>query len=420
MPPLPQWPYLTAEIDALPGRIKVRPEDFVVEELAQYPCLGQGDHMYFLVEKSGMTTLDLIRRLARALGRRDNEFGYAGLKDSQAVTRQFVSLEHIEPDTVTGLSIPDVKILSVDRHKNKLKLGHLAGNAFIIKIRDVPDVDEQVSRSCLDMLLRRGVPNYFGVQRFGVRGDNWIMGRAIMTGDHREFLAQFCGRPTEVDNDLVRRAREFFDREQYELAGEVWPGFFRDARRVCRSLMARPTDYRRAFRTVDRKLKRLFVSAYQSYLFNRVLARRVDGLDRLVAGDLAYKHVNGAVFAVDDPPVEQGRADAFEISPSGPLFGYRMSLPQGEPGTVESGILDEEGLTLDDFRKPEGHKIKGSRRPLRVPITDLDVDRGSDEHGRYLRLQFKMPSGAYATAVLRELMKDHLLATHHSDGSHDV
>jgi len=403
---LPDWPCLTREIPALGGQIKVRPEDFLVEEIPAYPCSGQGTHTYFGIEKTGMTTLELIRRLARALGRREREFGYAGLKDAHAVTRQVVSIEHVEPQTIEALSLPEVKILWIDRHGNKLKLGHLAGNKFKIKVRDVPDDAMQIAQQCLEILLRRGVPNYFGVQRFGVRRDSWIMGRAIVKQDYKDFVDQFCGRPLPSDKDLVRRAREAYDRGEFELAAEIWPGFFRDARRACRILAGSKPSYHRAAATIDHKLKRLFVSAYQSYLFNDVLAARIDGIDRVVVGDLACKHVNGAVFLVEDEQAENLRTQRFEISPTGPLYGYRMRFPEGDPGRKETELLEREELTPEDFRKPKGHKVKGSRRPLRVQMHNLDVDSGEDEIGRFLLISFQLPPGSYATAVIRELMKE--------------
>lgn len=406
---LPSWPYLTKDIPPLAGRIKLLPDDFEVEELPQYPCCGDGTHVYFCVEKTGITTLDLLRKLGRALDRKERDFGYAGLKDSRAVTRQMISLEHIEPERLKTLSLPGVKVLWTDRHTNKIKLGHLSGNKFKIKVRQIDLSAKELAERCLDVLARRGVPNYFGSQRFGMRGDSWILGKSIVRQDAKEFIDQLCGRPISSDHDMVLRARRAYDRGEYELAAEIWPRFFRDPRRACRILAGNHSAHFRAVAAVDRKLKRLFVSAYQSYLFNEVLASRVSELDRLITGDLACKHVNGAVFRVEDAEVEQPRADRFEISPSGPLFGYRMTIPTGEPGKIESAVLEAESLIPEDFRKATGHKVKGSRRPFRVQMNNLQISDGSDSHGRFLLLSFDLPSGAYATAILRELMKEHLL-----------
>lgn len=400
-------PFLTSDIPAVPGLVKSRCEDFIVEEIPAYPACGDGDHLYFFLEKKGITTLDLLRKLGYATGRRDRDFGYAGLKDSRAITRQWFSLEHADEAQIRALDIPDVKVLKIGRHRNKIKLGHLSGNRFAIKLRQTPVDGRKQAEECLSVLLKRGVPNYFGVQRFGMRGDNWMLGRAIVADDAKEFLDQFCGRATSVDRDMVAKARDLYDRGQYELAAEVWPGFFRDNKRACRILAGgRPNAVRKAFESVDTKFTRLFISAYQSYLFNRVLAQRIQQIDSLEVGDLAYKHINGAMFKVTDVEAEQKRVAGFEISPSGPLYGYRMAETEGRIGQIEEEVLKAEGLQPEVFRTIPEHKVKGSRRPLRVPMTDFNIREGNDDAGRYLLLEFSMPSGAYATAVLRELIKD--------------
>jgi tRNA pseudouridine13 synthase len=155
---------------------------------------------------------------------------------------------------------------------------------------------------------------------------------------------------------------------------------------------------------VPARLRRFYVSAYQSFLFNRVLSRRIERgiLGRLLLGDLAYLHGKGAVFAVDDPKAEQARADRLEISPSGPLYGFKLSMPRGLPGEMEQRVLDEEGLQLEDWRV-RGLKLKGARRALRVPLRD--VESKCDEG---LLLSFSLPPGCYATVVLREVQKQDL------------
>ncbi len=410
------WPYLTKELPGVPGLVKARPEDFIVEEIPVYEPCGQGDHTYFLIEKAGITTLELIRRLGRALGRRERDFGYAGLKDSQAVTRQVVSLEHVDPEQIKTLDVPNVKILWVNQHSNKIKLGHLAGNKFLIKIREFSADHLDLAKQCLDILTKRGIPNYFGPQRFGMRGDSWILGQALLRNDIKAFLDQFCGRPLPTDRDQVRKARELYDKGHYELSAQIWPGFFRDAKRACGLLAAKPDNHLRAFNSVDRKLKKLFVSAYQSYLFNQVLARRIDTLDHLEIGDLASKEDTGGTFLVEDVAVEQPRCDRFEISPTGPIFGYRMMTPQGLEGNIENEIMDTEKITLEDFKNQEEFKLKGTRRPFRVRMINPEIQTGADDAGDFLQLRLDLPSGSYATAVLRELMKEHFTNQTHKLG----
>lgn len=400
-------PYFTADLAGVGGMIKRFNEDFLVEELPLYLPSGQGTHTYFTIEKQGLTTLNSLQLIARALGKRPHDIGYAGMKDAHGVTRQMLSVEHVDPARVASLALGRVKVLSVDRHTNKLKLGHLAGNRFDIKIRELSDTPESLlpsGRRILDTLARRGVPNYFGPQRFGARGDNARIGEAILKENHEEAIALVLGRPGPADHGEVRRARELFDAGDLEAAAGAWPRAFAEQARICR-VYHRSGDARKAWRVVQHTLRKLYYSAFQSELFNRVVALRINHLDRVETGDLAWKHANGACFRVEDAAVEQPRCDALEISATGPLFGRRMTPAMGEPGRREAEILAETGLELNDWTSKDGTRFEGGRRPIRVPLVNAGIEAGGDDNGPYVRVSFQLPSGAYATNVTRELCK---------------
>lgn len=403
--PVDELPFLTAEVPGIGGRIKARPEDFVVEEVPLYEASGEGTHVYFRMEKAGLATMAAIDQLARALGRPSRDFGYAGLKDADAVTRQMVSIEHLDPARLERLSLQRIRILDVSRHQNKLKLGHLKGNRFTIRVRDVDPARVDDVREMLQVLCRRGVPNYFGSQRFGLRGDTWRTGRAMLRHEPEEAVGLMAGRPAPEDFGDVRKARELFEQGEYLAAAETWPYPFRNERRLCRAMAQAKGNARRALGAVDRQIRRLMVSAYQSHLFNQVVAARIDALDRLMIGDLAWRHPQGAVFRVEDLAREQARCDAFEISPTGPLFGSRMSMPDGPAGETEAAILKREGMTLDAWHDGQGRRLRGGRRPLRFQPHEVEVEAGSDDLGPYIETRFFLESGCYATTVLREICK---------------
>jgi len=396
-------PYLTTDVPGIGGRVKSRPEDFLVEEVPLYEPSGQGTHVYFRIAKTGLPTMQAVRDIARALGRPARDIGYAGLKDADAVATQMLSIEHVDPARVENLSLPRIRVLSVSRHTNKLKLGHLKGNRFTIRLRHVDAGRAGDVRAILATLARRGVPNYFGPQRFGMRGDTWQVGRAILRQDFNEAAAVMLGRAGPGDHGPVRRARELFDKSDFAGAAQAWPYPFHNERRLCRVLARSSGNTRRAFAAVDKQLRRFFLSAYQSDLFNRVVARRIDSLDRLLPGDLAWRHPQGAVFRVDEPAIEQQRCDAFEISPTGPLFGHRMTQPHGAPREIEDAVLADEHLTLDDWRAAGGHNTRGGRRPLRFQPHDAAVSVAHDDAGPCIELNFFLESGCYATTVLREI-----------------
>jgi len=400
------YPLLTRQFPAIGGAIKSRPEDFIVEELPLYPAAGSGTHTYVFMEKQGISTREALDRMARALGFARRAIGSAGLKDAQAVTRQWVSLEHVPPEQVASLEVPGIRMLEVTRHTNKLKPGHLAGNRFIIRIRRpvVPlERAVHITGQVMDVLVRRGVPNYFGLQRFGRQQINHRLGQAVIQDDARGFLDLFLGQAAEATD--AREARAWYDRGRYEEALDAWPRPAHEQRRVIKALVREPNKPHRAFRMVDKHLKGLFISAYQSWLFNQVLAARMPGIDQLLSGDMAYKHINGACFYVENPLKEQARCDQFEISPTGPLFGSHMSRLSGPAGDWENPILDAEELGDGAFARMRRLGCRGGRRPLRFHPRHICINAGEDALGTYLELRFELDAGCYATTVLAEIMK---------------
>jgi tRNA pseudouridine13 synthase len=143
----------------------------------------------------------------------------------------------------------------------------------------------------------------------------------------------------------------------------------------------------------------------QSFWFNETLTKRIFEIDVIWKGDLAYLHRNGAVFRVVDPETEQTRADNFEISPSGPLWGKKMILPENGEFKLEFSIVQQNGFEIDDLKQLFGiWRIIGGRRSDRVPLNDYSVSQTEDE----MLLKFSLPSGSYATSVVREILKENL------------
>jgi len=395
-------PYLTADLPGIDGQIKTTPADFFVEELPKYQPSGEGQHVYITIEKTNLTTLSVVGMVARALNVNRKAVGYAGLKDAHAVTRQMLSVDGITEASAAALKIAGVKILAVSRHRNKLKLGHAVGNRFVIRVRGVEKSALPVAEAVIAALQMRGVPNYFGEQRFGHRQNSQRLGKALVQNDMDTFLHELLGNPQSTEALPAQHARALFDNGDLAAALEAFPSFLRDERTVLRQLV-RTGDAQRAVRALDKRLKRLYVSAYQSYLFNKLLAQRLPTLHTLEWGDVATIHRNGASFVVQDVAVEQPRADTFEISPAGPMFGTKYLLAQGEPGARETTLLAKEGVTAKDFDVPRVN-FRGERRPYRIPLRDANLwwDDG-------IVLAFHLPPGVYATMVMREVMKNDTL-----------
>ncbi len=347
MPP-PSWlddtvPYLTASVPALGGRIRSTPDDFCVEERPLYLPCGEGEHLYIRVKKRGLSTPDLVLRLASQLHVKAQTIGVAGLKDAQAVTTQMLSLQGVKAETVAAVPT-DERLLTLEvlgRHRNRLRKGHHAGNQFRLVIRDVRERSEDDLQELFDELVRRGVPNYFGPQRQGRSGTNFQLGAELLQDAARR-------------NKMPRNKR-------------IW-----------------------------------FMNAYQSHVFNRIVAKRIESIDRVFLGDWAMKSDNGACFPVEQPEVEQPRADRFEISPTGPLFGSRAPWATGVPGDIERAVVAELGTTPELLSKAGAEcGFRGERRALRVRLNELSWSL----EGTVLTLGFWLPPGSYATSVLREVVK---------------
>jgi len=306
----------------------------------------------------------------------------------------------VPPGAVTALDLPGIQVLWAERNRTRLKIGHLRGNRFTIRVRGVTEPALSTCQAILDVLARRGVPNRYGPQRFGQRGDSDRLGRCVVQQDAEGFVRHFLGGPHPNETEAVHSARARVDAGDWQGALDLFPGNMADERRALEILLRTQGDYGRAYASVPKRLKLFLLSAYQSALFNRVLDARLETLDRVYTGDLAVKHPGRSIFRVEDGALEQPRATRFEISPTGPMFGYKMMQAQDRQGELEAEILAAEGLALEDFRIGDGIKAKGERRALRFPVHEPELwyDEG-------VMLRFWLTKGCYATTVLGEIMK---------------
>ncbi len=323
------------------GTIKVEPEDFFVDEIPLYEPSGEGAHVWVHVEKRDLAAHSALMRLAEALDIDAGRIGYAGLKDARAVTRQWLSIEGVDEGRLRDLLLPGLRVLAVTRHGNRLKIGHLRGNRFRIRVRGTRAEDIEVVRENLAYLARRGLPNWVGAQRFGREGNNLERGVSILGGDLRQ-----------------------------------------------------------AGRKIPKRILRLIVSAVQSEVFNRVLRARLHDYDQIHDGDIAWLHRNGACFLVEQAVNERVRCERFEISPSGPLPGPKCLQPRGPQADLEREALAGLGVDVRRFGEVPGRMNEGARRPLRVPVRDAMVEVEDDG----FVVSFGLDRGCFATAVLGELI----------------
>jgi tRNA pseudouridine13 synthase len=298
-------------------RIRASPEDFVVDELPLYPAEGEGGHTFVRIEKRGRNTEEVVRALARALGIKPADVGYAGRKDRNAITRQWISLPGVAPEALASIELPGVAILEAIPHPHKLRTGQLRGNRFEIWVRDVDDALAAEAEARIARMCAVGMPNRFGEQRFGHGGENVERGREILEGGK--------GRG-------------------------------------------------------DRRSQRFLLSALQSQVFNHVLAERATPLETVELGDVAQVVASGGLFVVEDLERENERAAAFEISATGPIFGTKMKSPSGAVAEREAAVMQAMGLPpMDALKPPRGIRLRGARRPLRVCLEDTSLERSGGD-----------------------------------------
>lgn len=335
-------PYLTADLPGTGGVLRAQPEDFVVDEVPAYPAAGEGEHVFVRFEKRGLTTQMAVERFAKALAVKARDIGVAGQKDRHAVTRQWISLPPpITPELAQPLALDDITVLEVIRHKHKLRTGHVKANRFVLRVREC--TADAVDRAKA-ILARLAQPP---------GAPNWY-------GEQR------FGR----DGDNAQRGRAIVN-------GEGFPR--------------------------DRKLARFLVSSLQSELFNQWLtARMADNLyTTVLAGDVLHK-VGGGLFTSDDAATDTARLVAGEVILTGPMFGTDMRAPaEHSPAAArEQQILDANGLSRESFASVRAI-AEGTRRDATITVGAPDV--APTESG--IEVRFTLPGGAYATAVMREVMK---------------
>ena len=313
---LPQWPNAYPASGAS-ATLKRLNEDFIVTELPLQLPSGEGEHIWLDIEKNGANTAFVAQQLAEAAGVSDRDVGYAGLKDRYAITRQWFSIYFPKGETpdLTQIQHPEFKVLSQSRHVKKLRPGDLQGNRFRIVLRDVTG-DRDAIEANLQAVSSQGVPNYFGAQRFGFDGGNVEQGRAML-------------------------AREI--------------------------------------RVRNPKKKGIYLSAVRSFVFNEVLALRMQqGLwGQTLPGDVMD---------------EAGR-------PTGPLWGRGRVSTTDQAQALENGVAERHAILCD------GMEHAGLDQDRRALVASPEGMSWEWPQADQLVLTFALPAGNYATSVLSEILR---------------
>jgi len=409
--------YLTAEFPGIGGTLKVRPEDFLVEEIPLYNPAGEGEHIFLFIEKRELTTLQLRDALAKHFKVQRNCIGHAGLKDKQAISRQVISIHTPgkKPEDFPSFIHDRARVLWADLHTNKLKRGHLSGNRFSIKVREVEPLAVRAAKGSLELLASHGAPNRIGQQRFGFLHNNHLVGREMILGNWEEVINLILSPNPDAPLSSAD-ARNAFSAGQYRDAFDLMPKVFKIERNLLRALSNEHSP-EKAMKAIDPTAAGFFISAFQSAVFNLVLNQRIDSgnINQLVEGDLAFVMKNRSTFLVDSDELSSvetrlnERVESFELSSTGPMWGTSMDRTSGTIDQIELDALRIAGLDPSDLERCETRSgypmIGGDRRPMRIPVIDPEIEGGIDEHGAYIRCAFELGRGSFATTVMDEIMK---------------
>jgi tRNA pseudouridine13 synthase len=342
----------------IPFHFRQSARDFVVEEIPLYEFSGEGEHLVLHVRKKDLTTWDMISEISKFLGIKQRDIGYAGLKDKNAMTKQYISVLKIYEEKLATFTHEKIKILSTNYHNNKLRIGHLKGNRFFIRLKKVTPVAATKIIQALENIKLHGMPNYFGYQRFGIDGDNYIKGRGIVE---------------------------------------------------------------KSFKERNHKLKKMYISAYQSHMFNLWLSRRIEisklvesfepseltallnmpkhdidemkkqrHLFKLIEGDTMMHYPHGRLFSFEYSADEIERFNERNVSVTGLLSGKRVKASEGQAGIIEK----EYDVAMSE---------DGARRYAWVFPEDIEANYREEE--AWIELHFTLPKGSYATVLIEEIAK---------------
>ena len=347
---------------------------------------------------------------------------------AKALTAQHITIEGASPEQVQRIHVKDIEIRPLGYLHNRLSAYYLLGNSFHIQIRAVnhpkPVIKKRITKTVEELKAIGGIPNFFGHQRFGTtRPITHLVGKAIIKKHLEKAGMLFLAKPSPYEHPSSRQARkQLRTTKDFERALKEFPRQLRYERSMLRHLVKRPDDFAGAFRALPFKLQEMFVQAYESYLFNKFLSRRIAlgmPLNMAEVGDYAVAVERSGLpiptihktVTLEERTEINNSMQAGKLRIAIPLIGFKQHPSQGVQGEIEKRILEEEDVSPRDFRIPTMPELstKGGLRAAITPINNFSADEISPDantpRGHEVAAKFMLYRGSYATILLRELMK---------------
>jgi len=401
--------YYASDAAGIGGRLRAAPSDFLVNEIPLEEKGGtEGPFLICTLTKTNWELQHAVKEIAKRLGISHRRIGWAGTKDRNAITTQWISIYKVTAEQVNAIHLKDIVLTPVRNSNEALALGDLQGNRFDLVIRDCEPANLETLVQEITTTVSDGVPNYFGLQRFGaIRPVTHTVGEWILKGDYEQAVMTYIGLPFPDENEVIKNIRSTFmsDRDPGPALRE-FPVQMNYERAMLQHLYNNPGDYPGALKELPPKLLSMFISAFQSYLFNCAVSQRFDD-GHTLTGPVVGDHLifsNGrtdTVTAANIPAasihIKRGRCTIALFMPG----KEKSSGATAEP--VIEALLADRGITPEDFGRASRFvetKFDGAYRPISL---NAGVEATLEETG--VRLKFTLPPGHYATTVCREYMK---------------
>jgi len=363
-------------------KIKQEFEDFVVDELFEVDTKAEGKYAFVLLTKTNWTTQRAIMQIARRLRISKVRVHYAGIKDKRAVTSQVISILGVKKEDVEGIVLKDMEFKFLGYSDEDIHIGNLLGNKFKVRAELSASEKKNIEKN-LPLIKKQGFVNYFGTQRFS-SGSTSLIGRAMVKGDFEEAVKILLSKHSGPDG-------KEFDKfvlnnwEHWKDIMKVVPGFLGNEKAVLDYLIRNPTDFAGALRNVAKPLRRIFVHAYQSEIWNRAVSKYIESKVKV-----NWVELPGHKIAF---PVEE-----VELETELEIPGYESKL-DGAFGKFLSAELKAEEIGLEIFRVRSMPELssRGATRKVFSEVKKLKFDEKE-------WFEFELGKGVYATVLLDNLI----------------
>ncbi|MBN2127157.1 MAG: tRNA pseudouridine(13) synthase TruD [Candidatus Diapherotrites archaeon] len=383
------------DLNGKPIELKAFTEQEKIELEKEWPEKPEGKEQLILtMEKFNTDSINAIKIVSRYCRVSGKRIGYAGLKDKRALTSQKISIWKPELENVKKFSSRYIDLRDAEWSNERMELGKLKGNDFEIIVREIPfSINETEKRinECIKE-IKNAVPNYFGAQRFGgIRAVTARVGKEFLKGNPKNAVMIYLTDFSEREEEEVKTARKnLAETTDFKQALKEFPEKYRFEKSILNHLVKNPNDFVNAFRQMPKSFCYLFTHAYQSYLFNELINKRIEagyGLNAIEGDEL-----------IDNVPAI-------------PLFGFESKLSKGIAGEMEKELLEKEGIELSQFKVKEIPELSSrgtNKKMVLIPhelklisVEEDDLNEGKTK----AKLSFWLDKGNYATTVLREIMK---------------